>query len=91
MKFFALLSVLFYDNGVVAVLYLLSGHSHMLPDRATAHRATAMKNRNIYHPKQLVEVTNSVKGLHSKFLDHNAPKPPFFVGWENILNKYFNS
>ena len=45
MKFFALLSVLFYDNGVVAVLYALSGHSLMLPDRATAHRATAETTR----------------------------------------------
>ena len=86
-----MLSVLLYDNGVVALLYLLSGHSHMLPDRATAHRAAGMKNQNIYHPKQLVEVTNSVKGLSSQFLDHNASKPPFFIGWENILNKYFTN
>ena len=45
MKFFAMLSVLLYDNGVVALLYLLSGHIHELPDRATAHRAADMKNQ----------------------------------------------
>ena len=57
----------------------------MLPDRATAHRAAAMKNQNIFRPKQLVEVTNSVKGLSSQFLDHNATKTSVFY-W---MGEYF--
>ena len=58
MKFFASLSVCFYEK--VVCLYLKSGHSHMLPDRATAHAKNAIKNRNIYHTKDLVAFVNTV-------------------------------
>ena len=77
MKFFAFLSICFYEK--VVLLYLKSGHSHMLPDRATAHAKNSVKNRNIYHPKDLVSIVNTVQGLKAEFLDHNAPKHHFLL------------
>ena len=32
---------------------------------------------------------NEVKNLHAEFLDHGAPRPPFFIGWDSLLDKYF--
>ena len=69
MKFYAMLSVLFYEE--VAALFLISGHSHMLPDRATAHARNSMKMKHIWHPTQLVQIVNGVKNLKADFLDHN--------------------
>jgi hypothetical protein len=31
----------------------------------------------------------TVKSLLPVFMDHNAPKAPFFVGWDHLLDKYF--
>ena len=87
MKFYALMSILFSDE--VAALFLISGHSHMLPDRATAHAKCALKLKNVWHPKELVKLVFGVKNLQAEFLDHNAPNPPFFIGWEAVLDKYF--
>ena len=87
MKFYCLLSVCFYNE--VAALFLISGHSHMLPDRAAAHAKRALKLKNVWHPKQLVKLVNEVKNLHAEFLDHGAPRPPFFIGWDSLLDKYF--
>ena len=49
----------------------------------------ALKLKNVWHPKQLVKLVNGVKNLQAEFLDHNAPNPPFFIGWEAVLDKYF--
>ena len=87
MQFFSFLSDFFYDK--VVLLLLKSGHSHMFPDRATAHANNAVKNRNIYHPNDVISIVNTVQGLNAEFLDHNAPKPPFFIGWDALMAKYF--
>ena len=77
MKFNALLSILLYDK--VVLLYLVSGHSHMLPDRVVSMLKKSITNRNVYHPKDIAERANAF-----------TTKRPFFIGWDNILNKYFN-
>ena len=56
---------------------------------ATAHANNAVKNRNIYHPNDVISIVNTVQGLNAEFLDHNAPKPPFFIGWDALMAKYF--
>ena len=89
MKFFAFLSVCFYKE--VVALYLKSGHSHMLPDRATAHQRNAISGVNLYHPDDLVEVVNRIRHISATFLDHNSNKRPFFTGWGQLLDKYFHS
>jgi hypothetical protein len=30
---------------------------------------------------------NEVKNLEAVFLDYSSPKPPFFIGWKDILDK----
>jgi hypothetical protein len=87
MKFYALMSILFYDE--VAALFLISGHSHMLPDRATAHAKRALNLKNVWDSKELVKLVNGMKILQAEFLDHNAPNPSFFIGWDAVLDKYF--
>jgi len=37
----------------------------------------------------LVKLVNTVKNLKAEFLDHRQTKPPFFIGWEAVLDKYF--
>lgn len=89
MKFFAILSICFYDT--VAALYLIPGHSHMFADRATAHAKGALKMKSVFHPKKLVQLANQVKNINALFLDHNVRRPPFFVGWAELLNKHFRN
>ena len=38
-----------------------------------------MKGRNIYHPKDLVDIVNTVQNLEAHFLDHNAKKIHFLL------------
>lgn len=89
MKFNALLSLLFYEK--VVLLYLISGHSHMIADRVVSMLKKSIYNRNIYHPSDIAKQANTYKTVKAEFLDHKSPKRPFFVGWEVILNKYFNN
>ena len=51
----------------------------MSPDRATARRTRAMKGRNIYHPKDLVDIVNTVQNLEAHFLNHNVKKVHFLL------------
>ena len=56
MKFYALMSILFYDE--VAALFLISGHSYMLPDGATAHAKRALKLfKKCLAPQRIGEVS----------------------------------
>jgi hypothetical protein len=87
MKFNAMLSLLFYDK--VVLLYLISGHSHMIADRVVAWIKGSLKNGNYYCPKDFAAVMNTVKSVHAEFLDHSSSKRPFFINWHTILDKYF--
>lgn len=88
MKFNAMLSLLFYSK--VVLLYLISGHSHMIADRIVAWIKAAIRGKNIYCPQDLAKECNNVHSVCAEFLDHNSSKRPFFIGWAAILNKYFN-
>lgn len=89
LKFFAMLSLLYYKK--VTLIYLIPGHSHMIADRVVAWMKRSIKKNNIFHPSEFVEKANSIKSIEAKFFDHSDPKRPFYVGWENILNKYFKN
>jgi hypothetical protein len=82
--FDAMLSCLVFDR--VADLYLISGHSHMRPDRTTGHCKKAMKGQNIYCPEKLVEVFNQVKNMRSHLVTAEAR---VFRDWEGVLQRYF--
>ena len=34
-------------------------------------------------------IVNTVKGLEAEFLDHNGPKPNFFISLHALMVKYF--
>ncbi|KAG2799737.1 hypothetical protein PC118_g20650 [Phytophthora cactorum] len=90
MMFFALLSVIFLYKKVV-LCFLLPGHSHNVADRVVASCRRAMRGENFYIPMELVDKVKTVKSVNAKFLDHNDPSRPFFVGWSSLLDKYFMS
>ena len=54
MKFYCMLGLCFYET--VGCVFLISGHSHMLPDRATSHAKRALKLKNVWHPNQLINL-----------------------------------
>ena len=41
-------------------------------------------------PKKIVDAVNKVKSLFAEFLGHNAPRSPFSIGRELLLDKYFD-
>ena len=64
MKFFCMLSFLFYDT--VALFYFLPGHSHMIPDRIVAHCKLAIKGVNLYSLEQIADRCNRIKNLQAE-------------------------
>ncbi|KAG2813445.1 hypothetical protein PC118_g12652 [Phytophthora cactorum] len=50
-----------------------------------------MRGENFYIPMELVDKVKTVKSVNAKFLDHNDPSRPLFVGWSSLLDKYFMS
>ena len=58
MQFFSFLSDCFYDK--VFLLFLKSGHSHMFPDRATAHANNAVKHRNISPKRSTCQAASQI-------------------------------
>mmetsp|Transcript_11603 Transcript_11603/g.25837 ORF Transcript_11603/g.25837 Transcript_11603/m.25837 type:complete len:367 (-) Transcript_11603:86-1186(-) len=88
MKFNALLSILFYVK--VALLFLVPGHSHMLPDRVVAWMKGSIRGKNLYHPQDIAAAANGIKTVHAEFLDHTSHTRPFFINWDSILDKYFH-
>ncbi|CAM6094297.1 unnamed protein product [Calypogeia fissa] len=72
MKFFALLSMLFFRKFVL--LYLIPGHSHMKADKVVAWCKGAICGLNIYCPVELAKRCDKVKGVTAEFLDHRDSK-----------------
>ncbi|KAE9052007.1 hypothetical protein PR001_g911 [Phytophthora rubi] len=88
--FFAMLSVVFPYKKVV-LCFLLPGHSHNIADRVIAWCRGATRKMNIYTPSLAVDEVNKVKSVHGVFLNHNDPSHPFYVGWGDLLDKYFKA
>ena len=61
MQFAAMLSFLFYKK--VVLLYLIPGHSHMLPDRVVAWMKNKIRGKQIFHPDGLVEACNTINSV----------------------------
>ena len=87
MQFMCLLSVLFYK--VVALMYFLPGHSHMLPDRVVGYCKRAIRSLNLYTPSQIVDNCSKVKSVYPEFLQKTDQDKPFRVNWAVKLSKYF--
>jgi hypothetical protein len=70
LMFMSFLSQLFYKR--VVCHYLVSGHSHMCPDRVVSHAKRSIGVNNIYHPAGLVEKMNTVSHkVNVVYLTHN--------------------
>lgn len=57
--FMALLSLTFYKK--VVLHFLVSGHSHMCPDRVVSHAKRSIGVANIFEPSGLVDKINTVR------------------------------
>lgn len=89
MKFFAVLSFLFYTK--VVAIYLILGHSHNSVDRIVAWCHNVMKGKNFFTPMAIIDVINKIKGMNRMFIGHFDSNWPCFTCWDPILNKYFKS
>jgi hypothetical protein len=87
--FYALLSLLFYDN--VALLFLILGHSHNQADHVVAWCRNQMRAQNLYTPSTIVSEFNTIKFVSAEFLVHQSSRQPFFGDWTSLLKKYFKS
>ena len=81
--FMAFLSMTLYKR--VVCHYLISGHSHMCPDRVVSHVKRSFGVQNLFHPNEMVECINTIKSVTAQFLDHNDPARPLHVGWDKLL------
>ena len=89
MKFFCMLSLLFYDT--VALLFFLPGHSHMIADRVVAYCKYAIKGLNLYTLSQIVDESNRIRNVNAEWLRPNDWDRPFRIEWATVLNKYFKN
>lgn len=76
--FMALLSITFYKR--VICHYLISGHSHMCPDRVVSHVKKSFGTNNLYLPSHMIEKMNTVKSVTGEFFDHLDSERPLFCG-----------
>jgi len=88
MKFNIMLSVLFYERTVAN--YLVSGHTHMIPDRVVSWWKRHVKNVNLYTLEDIVRCANEVGRISAQLLKRTSDERPFRVGWGALLNKHFN-
>lgn len=85
MQYYSFLSLTMYKK--VVVIYMISGHSHMKPDRVVAWTKRQLK-ANVFVPEQLVERFNRVPSVEAVWLKDDDPDGPFRVGWGDVLNKH---
>ena len=83
--FMAFLSMTLYER--VVCHYLISGHSHMCPDRVVSHVKRSFGVQNLFLPNQMVECINTIKSVTAQFLDHDDPLRPLHVGWDKLLKE----
>lgn len=88
-KFFCFLSLCFYEK--VVLLYLIPGHSHMIADRVVAWSKGQIRGLDLFHPKDLVDTVNRNRSIEAVLVDKDDPNRPCFVGWDTLMNKYFDN
>ena len=85
--FMSLMSMTFYKR--VICHYLVSGHSHMVPDRVISHVKRSFGTNDMYLPEEMITKMNTISTVTGEFLDHNDPCRLLFTGWERILKEHF--
>lgn len=84
----ALLSMTFYKR--VICHFLISGHSHMVPDRVISHVKRSFGTNDLYHPQDMIQKMSAVKSITGEFLDHNDPGRLLFIGWDKLLKEHLS-
>ena len=74
LQFDCLMSLSFYKR--VMIIYLIPGHSHMLPDRVVAWAKRSLYHKNLYHPDDIVKEINNVKSVSAEFIAHKDRRRP---------------
>lgn len=81
--FFAILSMTFFDR--VVILFLISGHSHMLPDRVVGWLRKILHGVNLFSPVELVAMFQNLKSVSAEYIDLNDAERCMFDGWSELL------
>ena len=81
--FMSLLSMTLYKR--VVCHYLISGHSHMMPDRVVSHTKKSFGTNNLYLPEEMIEKMSSIATVNAEFIDHSNPDRHIYTGWEKLL------
>jgi len=89
LKLECFLSMSFYER--VLVIYLIPGHSHMLPDRVVSWVKKTLNIRNVYSPEEIIDCMETVRGVAPTFLDHRDPNRAAYTGWAPLLDKYIKN
>jgi hypothetical protein len=87
--FMAFLSMTLYKR--VICHFLVSGHSHMCPDRVVSHVKKSFGVADLFHPSQMIQRMNSIKSVDAVWLDHNDPTRPLFCGWDTVLKEHMKA
>ena len=86
LKFEAFLSMTFYE--LVLIIYLIPGHSHMLPDRVVAWVKKSLKRLNLYSPHDIIKIINTINTVTGRFIDHQSNIRPTYSNWSQFLDKH---
>ena len=84
----ALLSMTFYKR--VICHFLISEHSHMVPDRVISHVKRSFGTNDLYHPQDMIQKMSAVKPITGEFLDQNDPGRLLFIGWDKLLKEHLS-
>ena len=87
MMFMSLLSITLYKR--VICHYLISGHSHMMPDRVVSHIKKSFGTNDLYLPNEMIDKIKNVDTVRAEFIDHTDPLRQIFTGWEKVLKDQF--
>lgn len=87
LMFMSLLSMTFYKR--VICHFLISGHSHMMPDRVVSHIKKSFGTNDLFLPTEMIEKMSNIKTVKGEFIDHNDPMRNIYSGWEKVLKDQF--
>ena len=83
LMFMSLLSMTLYKR--VICHYLISGRSHMMPDRVVSQIKKSFRTNYLYLPNEMIEKMSSIDTVKAELIDHTDPLRQIYTGWEKIL------
>ena len=65
---------------MLSLVFLNPGHSHMIADRFVAWIKKTIREHQMYHPCDFMDVCNTINSVKGYFIDHNYNTCHMFVG-----------